>query len=290
VNLNKKMFITDFDGTLLKTDSSLCQNDIKEIRKLKKSGITTVVATGRSLYSFDLALAKIGIKPDFLDYLIFSTGAGILSYPDKRIIKASGLAKKHALNISRFLEKEKIDHMIHNEIPYTREFLYKKFSEKNHDFNARLQLYQNFCSPLSKNSVIKKSTQVIAVLPPDHDIKIQDKIVKGLSFFNIIKTTSPLDNKSIWMEIFPKNVSKSMAASWLAEKLDIKKKYILSVGNDYNDEDLLSWSGSSFIAENAPLELKNKFKIVPSNDCGAVKTAIKNWTNNFSQYETESFT
>jgi hydroxymethylpyrimidine pyrophosphatase-like HAD family hydrolase len=131
-------------------------------------------------------------------------------------------------------------------------------------------------------------TSVIAVLPPGHDIKIQNRIFKGLSSFNIVKTTSPLDNKSIWMEIFPENVSKSTAASWLAQKTGVKRKDILSLGNDYNDEDLLSWSGSSFIAENAPDDLKIKFKNVPSNDCGAVKTAIKNWENNFFAHETES--
>ncbi|MGE4518133.1 MAG: HAD family hydrolase [Desulfobacteraceae bacterium] len=288
MNPSKKMFITDFDGTFLKTDSSLCNNDITEIKKLKEQGIITAVATGRSLYSFDLAFARLKLEPDFLDYLIFSTGAGILSYPDKRIIKSSGLEKKHVIDISRFLEKEKIDHMIHNEIPYTREFVYKKFSDKNHDFNARIELYKNFCSPFSSDSEIKRSTQVIAVLPPGHDIKIQSRIFNGLSSFNIVKTTSPLDNKSIWMEIFPENVSKSTAASWLAQKTGVKRKDILSLGNDYNDEDLLSWSGSSFIAENAPDDLKIKFKNVPSNDCGAVKTAIKNWENNFFAHETES--
>jgi hypothetical protein len=133
VNFNKKIFITDFDGTFLKTDSSLCKKNIKEIVKIKNKGVITAVATGRSIYSFDLAFARLKIKPDFLNYLIFSTGAGILYYPDKKIIKASGV-------------------------------------------------------------------------------------------------------------------------------------------------------------ENAPIDLKAKFKIVPSNDCGAVRTAIKNWTNNFSKYETESFT
>jgi hydroxymethylpyrimidine pyrophosphatase-like HAD family hydrolase len=159
VNPSKKMFITDFDGTFLKTDSSLCKNDIKEIKKLKEQGIITAVATGRSLYSFDLAFARLKLEPDFLDYLIFSTGAGILSYPDKRIIKSSGLEKKHVVDISRFLEKEKIDHMIHNEIPYTREFVYKKFSDKNHDFNARIELYKNFCNCSSSSGSRYKNSE-----------------------------------------------------------------------------------------------------------------------------------
>lgn len=283
------MFITDFDGTLLKTDLSLCQKDINKIRELKSSGVITAIATGRSVYSFDLALGRLKILPDFLDYLIFSTGAGILSYPDKKIIKSSHLTKEDARYISYTLEQKKIDHMIHKKIPYTREFVYKKFSCENHDFDNRINLYKNFCLPCSSNRQIESSTQVIAVLSPEKDFEHEKSFYKGLNNFNIVKTTSPLDNKSIWMEIFPKNVSKSHAASWLAGRLNIKRENILSVGNDYNDEDLLSWSGNSFITENAPVDLKKKFKNVPSNDSGAVKTAIETWTNNFSQYETESY-
>ena len=106
-------------------------------------------------------------------------------------------------------------------------------------------------------------------------------VFKNLKEFNLIRTTSPLDHKTLWIEIFPKNVSKSSAASWLAEKLSIKKKNILAVGNDYNDQDLLEWSGTSYIAENGPEDLKKKFKNVPSNDSNAVKTAILNWKEIF---------
>ena len=48
---------------------------------------------------------------------------------------------------------------------------------------------------------------------------------------------------------------------------------MISVGNDYNDEDLLSWSGQAYVVNNAPDSLKRKFKSVLSNNNSGVTHA-----------------
>lgn len=270
------MFITDFDGTLLKSDHTLCRRDIKELEGLKDKGIKIVIATGRSIFSFDMALSKLKINRPCLDYLIFSTGAGILSYPHKNIIKSKSLDNKSVKQISSVLDEGKIDHMIHRPVPYTREFQYRLYNKNNVDFISRLNLYKDFSTPVSGLD-FGEATEIIAIIPKD---MIEDQlqfILNNVKGFNLIRTTSPLDHETVWLEIFPKNVSKSNASSWLAKKLNIDKKDILAVGNDYNDQDLLEWAGTSFIAENGPEELRKKFNNVPSNNSGAVRQAILNW-------------
>ncbi|MCK5097146.1 MAG: HAD hydrolase family protein, partial [Desulfobacteraceae bacterium] len=73
--------------------------------------------------------------------------------------------------------------------------------------------------------------------------------------------------------------SKSKAAAFLAQKLDVKRENVISVGNDYNDMDLLEWSGKGFVVENALNDLKEMFEQVPSNNhsgvCAAVEKCIK---------------
>jgi hydroxymethylpyrimidine pyrophosphatase-like HAD family hydrolase len=46
---NKGLFITDFDGTLLRSDGTLAQKDLDALASLTRRGIQTAVATGRSL-------------------------------------------------------------------------------------------------------------------------------------------------------------------------------------------------------------------------------------------------
>lgn len=280
-NKPKGMFITDFDGTLLKSDKTLCPFDIEKILELKNSGIVTAVATGRSVYSFETEMERLGIEPYFLDYLIFSTGAGILSLPGKKLLKSSSLESDDVKKIHEILNLGEVDHMIHKPIPDTKIFGYSLFNNKNKDFHSRLKIYENLCFQLEKEKNFGNATLIIAIIPQNMISSQTEFIFNNLREYNLIRTTSPLDNKSLWIEIFPKDVSKSSAASWLADTLEIKKKNILAIGNDYNDEDLLLWADNSYITANAPEDLKDKFLKAPSNDSGAVKTIIEQWKLSF---------
>ncbi len=72
-----------------------------------------------------------------------------------------------------------------------------------------------------------------------------------------------------------KDVSKSKAVSWLSNRLKIRNEDVIAVGNDYNDEDLLSWSGQAYVVNNTPDSLKKKFKTVLSNNHSGITHAAK---------------
>ena len=57
--------------------------------------------------------------------------------------------------------------------------------------------------------------------------------------------------------------------------MKIGKRDIVSVGNDYNDLDLLEWTVNSYVVDNAPADLKNRFAIVASNNNGGVSEAAR---------------
>ncbi|MCK5164776.1 MAG: HAD hydrolase family protein, partial [Desulfobacula sp.] len=82
--MEKRLFITDFDGTLLKDDKTISHEDIKTFEILRQKKIVIAIATGRSVYSFEKALKVIdmgkGGKQLPVDYVIFSTGAGIMEF------------------------------------------------------------------------------------------------------------------------------------------------------------------------------------------------------------------
>ena len=93
-----------------------------------------------------------------------------------------------------------------------------------------------------------------------------EKIKSEIHFLQVIRATSPLDHKSIWLEIFPKGVSKGHAANRLCNFLQIKRHNTIGIGNDYNDIDLLDWTARSFAVANSPKELKQKYETVKSNE------------------------
>ncbi len=91
----------------------------------------------------------------------------------------------------------------------------------------------------------------------------------------VIRATSPLDGESAWIEIFPAHVSKGHTAQWLCDFLKIDKESSLAIGNDYNDYDMLEWAEKSYVVQNAPQDLLERYKVIPSNDKDGVATVLE---------------
>ena len=268
------LFIVDFDGTLLRSDRTFAEVDIDALQQLGERGIVRTIATGRSLFSFNSA--SVSNLP--LDFVIFSMGAGVLQYSGGKIVRQAALQTPEVERACDLLKACRLDFMIHRAIPDNHMFAYFRSSSKNDDFERRLKLYHRYAEPLTDiSNGFDLATQLLAVIPAGGRNAVLAKIRAELPDFSVIQTTSPLDGKSTWIEIFPNTVSKSLTAAWLAEQLQIDKQRIVSVGNDYNDLDLLEWTVHSYVVDNAPADLKSRFTTVASNNHGGVAEAAKRW-------------
>jgi Cof subfamily protein (haloacid dehalogenase superfamily) len=278
MHMKKSLFITDFDGTLLTDEKRIAKQDLATLSRLRENNTITAIATGRSLYSFQRALQQINLSPNTLpvDYLIFSTGAGIMALQEGRLIRSHAISTRGIRNIIACFDANKWDYMVHNAIPDTRYFLYKSHGRENRDFQKRILLYKPFSAPLGNGrSLYDSATQVLAIIPGKVSTDQMAAVRASLVDYSVIPATSPLDHCSSWIEVFNKQVSKSQAASWLASALDIKQSDVISVGNDYNDQDLLQWSGKGYLVSNAAQDLKPCFAMVSSNNhCGVSQAAL----------------
>lgn len=288
------MFITDLDGTLFTDERVIHEKDLKGLEYLGKRGVTRVFATGRSIYSFQKVVQGMGFSPNCsnmpVDYVIFSTGAGIMECTNGEIIKKESLGAMDVSRISGYFDSLRLDYMIHKPVPDTRYFIYKAASQSaplqkddklnkdngNLDFYSRIEMYRDFSREMGRAGLdnFGEATEVLAIVPPFQGHETAERVQQALMDFSVIKATSPLDGKSIWIEVFNPLVSKSLAVSWLAEKLGVMQKDVVSVGNDYNDLDLLDWSGRGFVVGNAPDDVKKGFKTVASNNQCGVAEAI----------------
>jgi len=268
------MFIMDFDGTLLRSDRNFADNDLRALEQLGEKGIMRTIATGRSLYSFN----TVAVENLPVDFVMFSTGAGVLEHSSQKIIRSVSLESNEVERACDVLRSVHLDFMVHRTIPDNHVFAYYQTKDGNADFERRLSLYSQFATPLSElPKGFGPATQLVVVVPAEQGKIVLEKIRSKLSDFNVIQTTSPLDGISTWIEIFPRLVSKSLTAAWLAEELGIDKEQIASVGNDYNDLDLLEWAENSYVVDNAPVDLKVRFPNVASNNNGGVAEAIHQW-------------
>lgn len=277
------LFVTDLDGTLLNDAKRFTAVDLAALRWLRQAGVRIVLATGRSNHSL-ARLLEGSVGPGTgtnlpLDYLVFATGAGIMEFPSGRVCRSVSLGAQEVQYIVSVLKHKKLDFMVHRPVPDTVHFLHSPPSSDNPDFLRRLQLYRDFATPLSADLLdnLKGATEVLCIASEDTGHGLADELAGIFGQFSVIKATSPLDHKSLWIEIFAASVCKSAAVRWLTEEIGIARDSVCAVGNDYNDLDLLSWAGKSFVVANSPASLRASFPVVASNNNGGVAEAAVRW-------------
>ena len=268
------MFVTDLDGTLKPSGGGFGSADIKALEGLMSQGVITAIATGRSLFSYSRDIRN----PLPIDFIIFSSGAGILRTSDWKVIRSVQLNPNQAEQAISFLLDFDLDFMVQRPIPEEHRLFYHSTGRPNPDFERRLKLYKDHAEPMrgmNKNTLY--ATQLVAIIPEPEGVSAYEKVKNQLSGLTVIRTTSPLDHSSIWIEIFPENVSKSQAVQWLADGRGLSPQDVLCLGNDFNDLDMLEWAGTSFVVANSADELKKRFPMVASNNDGGVAEAVNLW-------------
>jgi hydroxymethylpyrimidine pyrophosphatase-like HAD family hydrolase len=269
------MVVTDFDGTIRTSQGTFGKADMETLHRLGAEGFVRVIATGRSVFSLRRAITGTQLP---IDYVIFSSGAGIWKEPGGEIVRKISLEPAQTTRAERVLLDANLDFMIHLPVPDSHRFGYHATGADNPDFTRRIELYHSTCWSIDGHpGTIGSATQLLAVVPPPGDEGLIEALRKELTDLTVIRTTSPLDGRSTWIEIFPGNVSKGQAASWLAGQLGIGGDRTLAVGNDYNDIDLLDWAHSAFVVGNAPADLHDRYPVVASNDEDGLAEAVERW-------------
>jgi hydroxymethylpyrimidine pyrophosphatase-like HAD family hydrolase len=76
------------------------------------------------------------------------------------------------------------------------------------------------------------------------------------------------------MEIFHQSVSKGNGVKFVCDSLKIEHEHTLGIGNDFNDLDLLDFTNYSYIVENGPEEMKDRFLSAWSNEESAFAQVV----------------
>ena len=294
------MVVTDLDGTLFQRQKRVSAANLDALQRLGRERVLRVIATGRNLYS-----ARKVLPPEFpVDFVIFSTGAGIMDWPTQRLVRVVTMRPGELERAFRLLRGLRLDFMVHRPVPENHYFVYFASGRENPDFRARLGIYREFATPGSDGALpMRRASQLLAIEPqPDAQGDAPDpatgvssaggpppefpvpaapsllEVLRGeLRGLNVVRTTSPLDGRSRWIEIFPAEVLKSLAASWLAARFGIDRSTVLALGNDFNDLDLLQWAPHAFLVGGAAPELLGRFPQVSTGGEQDFSAAVERW-------------
>lgn len=267
--MNQAAIFTDLDGSLRCDQNGIHASDRARLVALGQQGIARIVATGRSLW-----VARKALEPDFpIDYLIFSSGAGVLDWHSQTLIYRADLSADQAQAALAVLRELELDGMIHQPVPENHAFGY--FRQRGlPDFEARLVRYSEFATPLPADWN-QPCSQLLAITEASRTAALHAELQLRLPQLTVLRSTSPLDGSSGWLEIFPRQVSKSQTSAWL--KLQQGWLHTMAFGNDYNDADLLAWADQAYVTCDAPPELRARFTQVAAPAEAGFSQAVSQW-------------
>ncbi len=250
------MVVTDLDGTLFQGGRRISEPNLRALERLGARGVVRVIATGRSLYS-----ARRVLPAQFpLDYLLFSSGAGIVEWRTGRLLRRHSLRPAEVREAFGLLQAQRQDFMLHFPIPHNHRFFFFRSGRANPDFDRRLAIYREFAEEGTPGLLpLRRACQFVVVEPEAVQPSRTEELRRFLPGLQVIRTTSPLDARSRWIEIFPAAVSKARSAAWVAARAGASPRAVLAVGNDYNDQELLEWAPYPFLVRESPEELRRRF-------------------------------
>lgn len=267
------MMLTDLDGTFLNADGKISQENIDALDFLGQHKIVRAACTGRTLNS-----AREVIAYDLpFDYLIFSSGAGICSFKDDYIICRHEIPQKYVLPLADYFLDKKLDFSVHFPIPDNHRFYWFSGPVPTSDLESRLFYLKEFAEKgsIEKLKKLSSTTQFLAI--SKNGTEIIQEMKQIFPELSVIRTTSPINPEFTWIEVFSKRVSKGHGAAWLCNHLGIKHNHTVSIGNDYNDMEMLEWTNDAYAVSNAPKDILARYKTAPHHNENGFAKAIYEW-------------
>ncbi len=274
-----KMVVVDLDGTALKMDKTIAKSTIEAFQKLKENNIVTVIATGR------LAPECLFVKEALsIDYMITANGSIVYDYKKEHLIFDNHIKSENAIKILDIIAEHKnsLALVFVNNTPYCITF---NSDEKTKENLLNTELSRGYIETFSKyfnhisdyTSLLKDKNNKVHKICLDTigDKNALNKIQDNIKIIDNIQTIKVYNNV---IDIINSNVNKGLALQTLANYLNIDIQNILSMGDNYNDIEMLQCSGIGIAMGNARDEIKSiSDYIVTSNDEDGVAEAIEKY-------------
>lgn len=259
-----KIFLSDFDGTLVREDGTVSVGNRRAIETYRAAGGVFAVVTGRMFTSIRPRLLELGLGDGLA---VAYQGSMIVSLRSGEILRCGGFSEGHALTVIRFLEKT--GYHVHVYTPW--EF----YSDREDEFLAS---YERICGvkgriePNLSDMVAEKHLNVIKVLamvqPAEREpLRLWLTEALGEEFY-VTSSAGTL------VEVMPKGEDKGSAVGFLSEYYGVPLQEIAAIGDRLNDLPMLERAGGRFAVANAEAALKERAVVVPSCEEDGVAEAI----------------
>ncbi|MGE4586855.1 MAG: HAD-IIB family hydrolase [Mangrovibacterium sp.] len=263
---------TDLDGTLLRNDKTVSRDDVDMLHELGRNQIIRVVATGRN---YGKVREVIPEEVPF-DYVAFSSGAGIFDCTTRRLLYARNIAQETVARLIVWMKEKGLNFFLFREVPENDYSWYYRGKNNCEEFDRYYESHRSVTEPLPQGVWNRGASQFLVLFrDAGQFLELKEELEIHFDELKILRASSPLETGYTWMEIFHREVSKGHALRFLCEHLNLPREATLGIGNDYNDLDMLDFTGYSYLVSNSPGELKERYLPAPGNEENAFSVCLR---------------
>ncbi len=279
-----KLLALDLDGTTLNSQGLIPDANREAIRAAEEMGVLVTIATGRRFRDAQPVGIDLGLNAPLITH-----NGGLIKFADSlETVACSLLSDETSLEIVKFGKSFGGDALVSADPHGLGLLLYDRVS----DDNRPLQKYIRWSESLHGEDA-EKSIRHVAELEEivhEHEIvhisfsggctamrELENSLRMELSGRVTILATIYLHLDFTLLDILPPDASKGHGVAKLAEMNGLTPENVMTMGDNFNDLEMLEYAGTPVVMGNADAKLLERpefYTTLSNNECG-VAAAIE---------------
>lgn len=256
-----KLIVTDLDGCLLKSDSSLPQSFDEAFRLMEREGVVFAAGSGRSI---DGACAPFG---EYAKRMAFVTDNGARVFHNGEVITETLISYEDYAPLLDAVEK--LDDVFPVACGVNDAWVSEKMEVPEKVARELIKYY-----PTWKSCDLHNIPEPVIKLAFLHFDDIEKNIYPHLKQFNSEKLRVQV-TAFVWIDVYANGLSKGVGVEALQKALGVPKNETIVFGDYLNDIPMAEHAGVSYAVANAHPKLKECFtETIGSNDDESVTGKI----------------
>lgn len=240
-----KLIALDMDGTLLKDDKSISNENFNAIQKARENNIKVVLATGRPIKGIEKFLKELNLLSED-EYAVTFNGAVVKTTKGDHIMAKTLMTYEDLAYLYKLSKELKVNIHAHTDeeciTPKS-----SKYSVLEAELNS-IPLTEVDFDKLDENTIIVKTMFI-------DDEKILDRVIEVLPK-ELYEKYTIVRSAPYFLEFLNKASNKGTGVKLLSEKLGIKREEIICVGDADNDKHMIEYAGLGVAMGNAADSIK----------------------------------
>lgn len=272
----KTLYVTDLDGTLLNSDSSISEYSKNIINGLVEKGMLFTYATARSLTSASVVAKGLSTEIPIIAY----NGAFIVEPSNGKILSSNFITEEQKEFLKETFQKHNVSPLVYAYVEGVEKVTWRTAME-----NEGIQHYLNVrkgdkrFNPLTEEAADRLylgDSFYYTCIGEKEKLQPVYEALKDHEAFNVL-FHKEIYRPEYWCEILPKKATKANAIAELKKLWGCDR--VVSFGDAVNDIPMFEISDECYAVENAVEELKKiATGIIESNEeDGVAKWLKENW-------------